>query len=109
VGSQQDVKPTEILAAAVFQFVNTANSLGEILGPASRNGLRPEIGYGESTDSLRRGQNLEDDAENTRSEDEVQLLRLRLKHQEVIIFPDPNYICCVVQRLGKPGGSQDRR
>lgn len=35
------------------------------------------------------------------TDNDVQLLRLRLKKQEVIIFPDPKYLCCVVQDMDK--------
>lgn len=35
--------------------------------------------------------------------DEVQLLRMRTKRQEIIIFPDTKFLCCVVQAVGKLG------
>jgi hypothetical protein len=34
-------------------------------------------------------------------ESEVQLLRMRTKTQEIIIFPDAKFLCCVVQAIGK--------
>jgi hypothetical protein len=34
-------------------------------------------------------------------ESEVQLLRMRTKTQEIIIFPDTKFLCCVVQAIGK--------
>ena len=112
--SQQTARPVEILAASIFQFVNNANVLGETLGTTSRNGARADGtfaagGYGETLDASQKGQGFEDDTENTPGADDVQLLRLRTKHQEIIIFPDPKYICCVVQRVGRPGASHDKR
>lgn len=106
--AQPGAKPVEILASSIFQFVNNANALGCILGATSRDGTRlngpPAMGAREeSMDASKGGRTTEEDAENGPSEDQVQLLRLRTKHQEIIIFPDPNYLCCVVQRVGKAG------
>ena len=109
---QQIAKAVEVLAASIFQFVNNASMLGEILGTASRTGGRTDGPYataGYGTDASRKETISEEDAENAPGEDEVQLLRLRTKHQEIIIFPDSNYICCVVQRIGKAGISNERR
>lgn len=104
-GKQQ---PVEILAASVFQFVNNAASLGLTLGSISRNsGISGAVSYKDSSTS-----NLEASAEEEHprtKDDEVQLLRLRTKYQEIIVFPDPNYICCVVQKVGKAGSNLDRR
>lgn len=49
-----------------------------------------------------------EEAEARRGESQVQLLRLRVKHREIIIFPDPQYLCCVVQRVGKQAGGEGR-
>ncbi|KIW27098.1 uncharacterized protein PV07_06873 [Cladophialophora immunda] len=107
-------KPMERLASSIFQFVNNANVMGATLGAASRNAARPDGTYtgdvyGEAKTVQKKERNSEEDAENGNTEDEVQLLRLRTKHQEIIIFPDPNYICCVVQRIGKTAPGHDRR
>ncbi|OAP57046.1 hypothetical protein AYL99_09159 [Fonsecaea erecta] len=112
--AQHVEKPVERLAASIFQFVNNASIMGATLGAASRNTERPEgpyagAGYGEAKRVQNKERHTEEDAENGITEDEVQLLRLRTKHQEIIIFPDPNYICCVVQRIGKTASGHDRR
>ena len=36
---------------------------------------------------------------------EVQLLRMRTKRQEIIIYPDTKFLCCVIQTVGKSGQS----
>lgn len=111
---QESAKPVEILASTIFQFVNNANVLGETLGAMPWSGARPDGSftagvYATGLDPSKKGRSSEDDAENGSRGDDVQLLRLRTKHQEIIIFPDPNYICCVVQRVGKAGAAHDRR
>ncbi|EXJ80303.1 hypothetical protein A1O1_08445 [Capronia coronata CBS 617.96] len=101
---EPELEPVELLASSIFQFVSTADALGGTLGTVSRGAAGPEgprggaVAYSENT---REDAGLEEDADQTRAEDDVQLLRLRTKHQEIIIFPDPKYICCVVQRMGK--------
>lgn len=113
-GDTQATRPVEVLAASIFQFVNNANVLGNTLRAASRSGGRADGSYaagnhGEAADTSRKERTSEEDAENMPSEDEAQLLRMRTKHQEMIIFPDPNYICCVVQRVGKAATAPERR
>ncbi|KAK5061373.1 hypothetical protein LTR84_007915 [Exophiala bonariae] len=97
-------EPVEILAASIFQFVNNATSLGLTLGSVSRNsGMTGAASYRDSSTSR---QEASVEEEHPRSkDDEVQLLRLRTKYQEIIVFPDPNYICCVVQKVGKAGSN----
>ncbi|KAL2414787.1 hypothetical protein ABEF95_012004 [Exophiala dermatitidis] len=132
---EPEPEPLEVLASSIFQFVGHADSLGLTLGSISRGasdtgagGHGHGHGYGSAiTGSTGRtndqrpfsssdikqhprrtvADDEESDTTTTRgTEDEVQLLRLRTKHQEIIIFPDPNYICCVVQKMGnKAGGS----
>jgi hypothetical protein len=100
-GKQQ---PVEILAASIFQFVNNATSLGLTLGSVSRNsGMAGAASYKDSSTS-RQEPSTEEEHPRTK-DDEVQLLRLRTKYQEIIVFPDPNYICCVVQKVGKAGSN----
>jgi hypothetical protein len=43
-----------------------------------------------------------------RADSQVQLLRLRIKQREIIIFPDPQYLCCVVQRVAKQRSGTSR-
>jgi hypothetical protein len=38
-------------------------------------------------------------------ENEVQLIRMRTKRQEIIIYPDTKFLCCVIQAVGKFGQS----
>ncbi|KAK4945154.1 hypothetical protein LTR10_015580 [Elasticomyces elasticus] len=104
------LKPVEVLASSIFQFVNNASSLATTLGTTSRQlsgAQSSSFASGESDN--RDGATNEDEADIKTSEDEVQLLRLRTKHQEIIVFPDPNYICCVVQRMGKAGNNVDNK
>ncbi|KAJ9500246.1 hypothetical protein H2202_004041 [Exophiala xenobiotica] len=105
--------PTEVLAATIFHFVNSATSLGLTLGSTSRSAASSEgtvaAGGYSSTAVASKGDGTEEESDSRSSEDEVQLLRLRTKHQEIIIFPDSNYICCVVQRAGKAGHTVGNR
>jgi hypothetical protein len=41
------------------------------------------------------------DTHEKAGENEVQLLRMRTRTQEIIIFPDTKFLCCVVQAIGK--------
>jgi hypothetical protein len=107
---QQDLKPAESLAASIYQFVQNAASLGKALGTTSRSGSgsRDSIhGYGGRAQSANKPLGQDDEVDAANNEDDVQLLRLRTKQQEIIIFPDPSYICCVVQR--KTAGAAERR
>lgn len=92
--------PAHVIAESIYTFVASAGALAESLGKINaatdssrtRNEAgRVDVQHGDGTAA--------------RSAlpvvDEVQLLRLRLKKQEVIIFPDPQYLCCVVQDLEK--------
>ncbi|KAK5458167.1 hypothetical protein LTS15_004246 [Exophiala xenobiotica] len=105
--------PTEVLAATIFHFVNSATSLGLTLGSTSRSAASSEgtvtAGGYSSTAVASKRDGTEEESDSRSSEDEVQLLRLRTKHQEIIIFPDSNYICCVVQRAGKAGNTVGNR
>jgi hypothetical protein len=101
--AQDERKPVEILAGSIFQFVQSAASLGTTVGSTSM--------LHSSTDSVlnsRPDVPGEDDG-SIAGDDEVQLLRLRTKNQEIIVFPDSNYICCVVQKVGKASNAPTRR
>lgn len=91
----------QVLAASIYAFVAAAVDLGSSLQSVENR-----------DSSVSRTQDIAKSAsQNVGShgylkteayaEDDVQLLRLRLKRQEIIIFPDPNYLCCVVQDLDK--------
>ena len=112
--TQHSAMPAEVLATSIFQFVNNASGLGATLGATSRRAIRMDGtfaggAFSDGTRVSRKDQSLDEEAEHGMSEDEVQLLRLRTKYQEIIIFPDSNYICCVVQRVGRAGIAHDKR
>lgn len=100
--------PAEVLASSIFQFVKTATSLGTTLCSVASQSekddgaslLRSQQGGNLGTDSSTIAL---DDSEDLRDESQVQLMRLRIKSREIIIFPDLQYLCCVVQRIGKQG------
>ncbi|EXJ86514.1 hypothetical protein A1O3_03465 [Capronia epimyces CBS 606.96] len=106
-------QPVELLASSIFQFVTNADALGVTLGTVSRGTTGSEgphggSGHSDDTTGSKQDAGNEEESDQTRGEDDVQLLRLRIKHQEIIIFPDPNYICCVIQRTGKIGAVTHR-
>ena len=104
------LQPVEVLASSILHFVNNASSLATTLGTTSRqlSGAQ-NTNFGSGDSANKDGGPTEDEIDTNAGEDEVQLLRLRTKHQEIIVFPDPNYICCVVQRMGKAGTHTDNR
>lgn len=87
----------QVLAGSIFAFVAAAVDLGGSL----QNLTDMDEPLSGVQDTTRDGsqENSDSTQTNVLSEDDVQLLRLRLKKQEIIIFPDPNYLCCVVQDL----------
>lgn len=91
--SELKVSRAQILASSIYNFVATATTLGSALRNID----------GEENKALARDETSNQGQVDVESqaEDDVQLLRLRLKRQEVIVFPDPNYLCCVVQDLDK--------
>lgn len=96
-------KAAETLASAIFDFVNTAVSLGTRLGETaqSNSSLKDQ----NLTDQKQRPQHPSDEGvKNQNNDDEVKLLRMRTKRQEVIIFPDSKFLCCVVQSTEKSSG-----
>ena len=104
----------EELAGSVFQFVNSAVSLGSTLRSV---GLENEDdGTGSLRLPLQGDKSAEDssktspeESEEFHNESQVQLLRLRIKSREIIIFPDPQYLCCVVQKVGNQSGTSEYR
>lgn len=95
------LSPAQVLAESICTFVASAAALAESLRSIDTLG-------GDASTALvdaGRGRQEKDEpaAPSTASQgdDDVQLLRLRLKKQEVIIFPDPKYLCCVVQDMEK--------
>lgn len=93
------VTRVQMLASSIYAFVTAAAMLGDTLRSidTKNSSITGRQGIGEEDQAM--------DTTNTdpkgQTEDEVQLLRLRLKKQEIIIAPNPNYLCCVVQDLEK--------
>lgn len=97
--SQTRPERVELLASKIFDYVRVAAQLGETISSVEQ----PETISRSTQDAQANGQREKPGSQVEDAVDaEVQLLRLRLKRQEVIIFPDPKYICCVVQTLEKP-------
>lgn len=107
------VSPAEELANSVFQFVKSAVSLGTTLCTVAAeteeggNSLRPpQHGDKFGTEATKAAA---DESEDLREEAQVQLMRLRIKSREIIVFPDPQYLCCVVQKVGKQSSAAETR
>ena len=96
VDSPAPIQPSglQVLACSIFAFVASSVALGGAL--QEENAITASEVQARKTQS---GRNSSDG----HSEDEIQLLRLRLRRQEIIIYPDPSYLCCVVQGLEKAG------
>lgn len=101
---RQDPTPAEILAASVITFVSSATSVSgglrdALSGASNRANPFGMLNGGTQNQSHT---NLEkDDSDPGRGATEVQLLRMRTKKHEVVIFPDNKFLCCVVQEVGK--------
>lgn len=95
------LSPVQYLASTIHEFVKISSKLAAgVSQPGAYQQASPgNIVHGTTTQS----QEQRDQLTITKDED-VQLLRLRTKKQEIIIFPDPNYLCCVVQNLAKTTG-----
>lgn len=106
-------RPAEVLASSIFQFVNNANGVASDIECAVLSaGSAGVVPTGANDATMANGKiEAQGDEEGDPQPDmqDIQLLRLRTKNREIIIFPDPNYICCVVQKVGKPGSAVERR
>lgn len=85
--------PAQILAASIYSFVVAATTVSEAL--AEVDGTKSAF----AADETQALAHLKGPDALAQPDTNVQLLRLRLRKQEVIIFPDPSYLCCVVQDL----------
>lgn len=99
--SDAEAGPTraEILASDIHQFVAAASSLASSLQSTARS-TESDPSYKSGSDH----RHVQQDAAAPRAEQqaassEVQLLRMRTKKHEIIIYPDPNFLCCVVQNM----------
>jgi len=96
---EPEVTGAQMLASGIHAFVAAAAVLGESMRSVD-NGSSMLSGRPRIKDDDQAGSAPLVD-QKARGEDNVQLLRLRLKKQEIIIFPDSKYLCCVVQDLEK--------
>lgn len=97
---RNELKPTyaQILASNIHMFVLSATALSASVSSVDRQ-ARMSPRRNEEDKEADEGRHLSNTAEA-----DIQLLRLRLKRQEVIIFPDTKYLCCVIQDLEKSAG-----
>ena len=104
--------PAEDLATSILQFVTSAALLGTTLCSVAAENVEEEAAsfqrsqQGEKSITESNKATLEN-SEAFRDESQVQLMRLRVKSREIIIYPDPQYLCCVVQKTGKQVGTAD--
>lgn len=89
----------EKLASDIFLFVSAASFLASSLqttaaSKGSMASYKNGISYRQSKEEMATANGkLEVDS------GEVQLLRMRSKKHEIVIFPDPNFLCCVIQNV----------
>ena len=94
----------QTLASAVMSFVRAGELLGADLAPQHiEQGSLKQVTHGRNDQKGDEGSAEEDDSRRKMSEHDVQLLRLRTRSREIIIYPDAKYLCCVVQLLTKAG------
>ena len=105
--AQRDATPAEELAASIYQFMSAAGALGVTLATTTARQDREDGSYHRNDPKQQNNEELVD-VSAASADAEVQLLRLRVKQREIIIFPDSRYICCVVQRMGRQAGADGR-
>ena len=96
------------LAAAILSYVTAASALGSVMLSTvtikhQGNGARDAMT--QQTKVTADGTAETGDHDTGGTGDELQLLRMRTKRQEIIIYPDSKYLCCVVQSVAKPNES----
>ena len=84
----QDARPSpaEELAASIFQFVQIAGSLGSTLSSVSAE-QEAEDFTSRRSDSNQKPADADENNTMPADESQIQLLRLRVKHREIIVFP----------------------
>ena len=101
--------PTEQLASAIFEFVSASNTLSSKMELLSvQNSGRLDITSLSNEESNARSKHhvgKDVDTHDKAGGNEVQLIRMRTKRQEIIIYPDAKFLCCVIQAVGKFGQS----
>ncbi|KAL9106651.1 MAG: hypothetical protein Q9227_008371 [Pyrenula ochraceoflavens] len=103
--------PAELLASSVTQFVSAATQLRLHINPtASESEARSLFLTNPAKETLPSGNGRPNKPAESEMEDaiddDVQLLRMRTKNHEVIIFPNTKFLCCVVQDHSKGAQSQ---
>ena len=86
-------------------FVESAERLGSSLGDLDpeqreanmRRKMKTQDGAGQTPE----GNGKEEDHDGRSGFQDLQLLRLRTRSQEIIIYPDSKFLCSVVQGIGK--------
>ena len=93
----------EILASQIFRFVSVSSSLASSIPSAtsSKGSSAAHVG-GNGYRSASDDTSTEGARQETPEPNEVQLLRMRSKKHEIIIFPDPKFLCCVVVTAQRP-------
>lgn len=100
----------ERLASDIFLFVSTASFLAASLestatsleSTATSKGYDASYQNGTGYGHMQKGKTTAI-AEQEVEVNPLQLLRMRSKKHEIVIFPDPNFICCVVQSMERLG------
>jgi hypothetical protein len=99
----------EQLASAIFEFVSASTSLSSKMELLSmQNSGRLDIASLSHEDNNGRSKahvGKDTDTYDKAGGNEVQLIRMRTKRQEIIIYPDTKFLCCVIQAVGKFGQS----
>lgn len=114
VADAPEAGPTraERFASEIFNFVVAASSLASSLrstAGSTESGPSLKSGGGGGVVLVDHGESDEKTAystpftEHPAGPDDLQLLRMRTKKHEVIIFPDSKFLCCVVQNLQRQG------
>ncbi|RMZ78639.1 hypothetical protein DV738_g3802, partial [Chaetothyriales sp. CBS 135597] len=88
--------PAEELAVSILKCVQAADALGSNLAALSSEGEYEDYVSRKAGRSEGNGSELEPELDEHKAsvsnESAVQLLRLRVKQREIIIFPDPHYL-----------------
>ena len=98
-GAEKTIPPTlsraQLLAGSIYGFVASATDVAASLRTVAEEDASLRARESKTRETATK------DKTQAQAEEDMQLLRLRLRREEVIIFPDPNYLCCVVQDLEK--------
>ena len=93
----------EKLASEIFRFVSGASSLvSSIESAASSKDAKAAYQNGNGYRSMQDETSTARPSQDTIDPTEMQLLRMRSKKHEIIIFPDPKFLCCVVTTTARP-------